>query len=124
MNLAQPEELTRQIGRPVAALPSPLAQERNRLLGLLLDGLAGALQQFEQEGFAAFGGRWNALHAWAGKDVTILDHGRIVLEGVAIGVDGLGQLLLDTAAGRKPVLAGDVSLRMKENGSEEHAVAG
>lgn len=124
MNLAGPEELARQIGRPVAALPAGLAQDRNRLLGTLLDGLDGALRQFEREGFAAFCDRWNALHAWVGKDVSILDHGRVILEGVAAGVDAQGQLLLDTAAGLMPVLAGDVSLRMNENGSEQHAVAG
>ncbi|RJG03137.1 biotin--[acetyl-CoA-carboxylase] ligase [Noviherbaspirillum sedimenti] len=124
MNLALPEELARQIGRPAAALPGAAIQDRNRLLGLLLNGLAGALLQFEREGFAAFMTRWNALHAWAGQAVQILDHDRIVLEGVAVGVDAQGQLLLDTADGRVPVLAGDVSLRMKDEGGVSHVVAG
>jgi BirA family biotin operon repressor/biotin-[acetyl-CoA-carboxylase] ligase len=124
MNLALPEELARKIGRPAASLPELVARDRNHLLGTLLNGLAGALRQFEREGFAAFMARWNALHAWAGQAVQIQDHGRIVLEGVAAGVDAQGQLLLETAAGQVSVLAGDVSLRRKDNGSEEYAVAG
>ena len=35
------------------------------------------------------------------------------LEGRAAGVDDSGRLLLDTDAGRIPILAGDVSLRVK-----------
>lgn len=123
MNLALPEALARQIGRPAAALPGCAIQDRNRLLGQLLNGLAGALRQFEQAGFAAFMARWNALHAWAGQAVQILDHDRVVLEGVAAGVDAQGQLLLDTAGGRVPVLAGDVSLRIRDEGSAKHVVA-
>lgn len=119
LNLARPDELARQIGRPVAALPGHLAQDRNRLLGILLDGLVSALQQFEQDGFAVFQERWNALHAWAGRNVAILDQERIVQEGVATGVDTQGQLLLQGADGLVPVLAGDVSLRTLERGSND-----
>jgi BirA family biotin operon repressor/biotin-[acetyl-CoA-carboxylase] ligase len=124
INLAQPAELERQIGRTVAALPASLAQDRNRLLGMLLEGLASALHQFERAGFAAFQERWNALHAWAGKSVAILEQERILLEGIATGVDAQGQLVLQTAGGLVPVLAGDVSLRRMENGGEQHAAAG
>lgn len=119
LNLAQPDELARQIGRPVAALPANLAQDRNRLLGMLLDGLASALQQFEHDGFAAFQERWNALHAWTGRSVAILDQERVILEGVATGVDAQGQLLVQGTGGLVPVLAGDVSLRRLERGSKD-----
>ncbi len=123
LNLALPEDLQQQIGRPAAALPAHAVPDRNRLLGLLLEGLAAALRQFEREGFAAFMARWNDLHDWSGQAVHILDHGRVVMEGLAAGVDAQGQLLLDTAGGRVPVLAGDVSLRRTEEGSA-NAVAG
>lgn len=124
MNLALPAHLAQQIGRPAATLPAAVAQDRNRLLGDLLNGLARALQQFEREGFAAFMARWNALHAWHGHAVQIVDHGRVLLEGVASGVDGQGRLLLETKDGQVPVLAGDVSLRIRDEGSESNAVAG
>ncbi|WP_308622142.1 hypothetical protein [Massilia sp. Se16.2.3] len=45
--------------------------------------------------------------------MTILDGGAVMQEGIAAGVDEAGRLLLDSAAGRSAVLAGDVSLRVK-----------
>jgi BirA family biotin operon repressor/biotin-[acetyl-CoA-carboxylase] ligase len=124
INLAQPDELTRQIGKPVAALPAQLAQDRNQLLGQLLDSLADGMRQFERDGFAAFQDRWSALHAWTGKSVAILERDAIILEGIAAGVDAQGQLLLQTPTGEVPVLVGDVSLRRVGNKGEQHAAAG
>ncbi|QAU33242.1 biotin--[acetyl-CoA-carboxylase] ligase [Janthinobacterium sp. 17J80-10] len=124
MNLALPPALAQQIGRPAAALSPALAQDRNHLLGRLLGGLANALRQFDREGFAAFKARWNGLHAWRGKTVQIIDQGRVEREGVATGVDDQGCLLIMTENGMAPVLAGDVSLRMKDEGDVTHAVAG
>jgi BirA family biotin operon repressor/biotin-[acetyl-CoA-carboxylase] ligase len=34
--------------------------------------------------------------------------------GVAVGIDDSGRLLLDTAQGRVAIMAGDVSLRIRE----------
>ena len=113
LNLIMPDELEAQIGRSVASLPWLARMDRNELLAALLDGLAGALHEFERAGFAAFAARWNLRHAWQGETVTILDRGAVLHEGVAAGVDDAGRLLLDTAEGRIAVLAGDVSLRVK-----------
>jgi len=79
----------------------------------LLDGLAAALREFTAHGFAAFSARWNLRHAWQGQTVVLLDNGAVLHEGRATGVDDSGRLLLDTDAGRIPILAGDVSLRVK-----------
>jgi BirA family biotin operon repressor/biotin-[acetyl-CoA-carboxylase] ligase len=113
LNLVMPDELEAQIGRSVASLPWLARMDRDALLAALLAGLAGALREFEQAGFAAFAARWNRRHAWQGELVTILDGGAVLHEGSAAGVDDAGRLLLDTADGRIAVLAGDVSLRMK-----------
>jgi BirA family biotin operon repressor/biotin-[acetyl-CoA-carboxylase] ligase len=114
LNIALSEPVTRQIGRDAADLPS-LRQDRNRLMSAVLDGLARALQKFDQHGFEAFHARWNELHAYAGQAVVILDRTldreRVLHEGRAAGVDILGRLLLDTVAGPVAVMAGDVSLR-------------
>ena len=59
----------------------------------------------------AYRPRWNARHAYAGQSVMILDRETMVHEGTAVGVDQIGRLVLDTAAGRIAVMAGDVSLR-------------
>jgi BirA family biotin operon repressor/biotin-[acetyl-CoA-carboxylase] ligase len=113
LNLAMPDELEQQIGRSVAAVPWLARMDRDTLLAALLDGLADALLQFEGSGFAAFSARWNLLHGWQGRQVTILDRGEVLHEGLAAGVDDAGRLLLDTDGGRIAIVAGDVSLRIK-----------
>ncbi len=113
LNLVMPDELEQQIGRSVAAVPWLARMERDILLAAILDGLAEALRLFERTGFAAFSARWNLLHGWQGRTVVILDRGEVLHEGVAAGVDDAGRLLLDTDGGRIPIVAGDVSLRIK-----------
>ncbi|MEO8406967.1 MAG: biotin--[acetyl-CoA-carboxylase] ligase [Oxalobacteraceae bacterium] len=115
LNLNVPDRIEAQIGHAVADAPWLAQLERNRLQAELLNALAEALVQFETGGFAAFVARWNGLHAFAGQTVLVLDRGQILQQGVAVGVDAIGRLLLDTAAGRVAVVAGDVSLRIKEN---------
>ncbi|MBV8666607.1 MAG: biotin--[acetyl-CoA-carboxylase] ligase [Burkholderiaceae bacterium] len=110
INMQVPEELARRIGQAAAAAPDLQAQ-RERALASLLSHLAEALLQFEQHGFAAFQARWNALHAYRDVEVDIVEQGRILQQGRAIGVDDSGRLLLATPQGQVAVLAGDVSLR-------------
>ena len=113
LNLKTDSSLTARIGRPVADL-SAWNIDRNQLLAALLDGLAAALQEFDAAGFGPFVARWNRLHAYAGRLVSIIDHGKVLHEGYATGVDEGGQLLLQTASGGVAVMAGDVSLRAEE----------
>jgi BirA family biotin operon repressor/biotin-[acetyl-CoA-carboxylase] ligase len=113
INIAVTQGMVQRIGRPAADMPA-LRDDRNALMGALLDSLTDALLQFEADGFAAFAPRWNLLHAYAGMPVAILDRGRVLHEGRADGVDHSGCLLLHTAAGRIAVMAGDVSLRAVE----------
>jgi BirA family biotin operon repressor/biotin-[acetyl-CoA-carboxylase] ligase len=111
LNIAIPDSLAAQIGRPVADLPVP-GMDRNLLTAGVLNALSEALVQFDAAGFSAFVARWNLLHAYTGQQVAIFDGGRISHEGRAMGVDDSGCLLLDTASGRVAVMAGDVSLRI------------
>lgn len=111
LNLAVPGELEDEIGHPVAAAPWLAQQDRNLLMAVLLQHLVPMLQTFEQQGIPAFVSRWNHYHAFSGQMVHILDHGQLLHEGRAVGIDGMGRLLLDTANGEVAVLAGDVSLR-------------
>lgn len=114
LNLAMPDELERQIGREVASAQWLAQMDRNKLMATLVEALAAALDRFSRAGFAPFCARWNLLHAWQGEPVTIVDQGKVLQEGLAAGVDESGQLLLDTAAGRVAIVAGDVSLRRRE----------
>jgi BirA family biotin operon repressor/biotin-[acetyl-CoA-carboxylase] ligase len=114
LNLVMPDQLEERIGRAVASAPWLARMERDVLLAALLDALAAAMDQFEQAGFGAFRARWDGLHAYRGQQVSIIDQGAVLQQGVAAGVDDSGRLLLDTHAGRVAVLAGDVSLRLRE----------
>jgi BirA family biotin operon repressor/biotin-[acetyl-CoA-carboxylase] ligase len=114
INLAMPAALQSRIGRAVADVSELLEQDRERLLALLLSALADALAEFDRCGFGAFVARWNRLHAYAGRAVRILDNDRVLHEGIAVGLDESGCLLIDTSQGRIAVLAGDVSLRLQE----------
>lgn len=109
INLALPPDLAERIGNAASSLPSLAAPDE--LLAALQNTLAQALTDFGASGLAPFTGRWNALHAWAGEPVVLLDHGQVRQQGVAAGIDDSGRLLLDTADGRVAVLSGDVSLR-------------
>lgn len=114
LNLIMPDEVEALLGRSAAGAPWLARMERDVLVAALLDALADALRLFARQGFGAFSARWNLRHAWQGQPVVILDQGQVLHEGLAAGVDDAGRLLLDTAAGRIAVLAGDVSLRLNQ----------
>lgn len=114
INLGLGSEVTAGLERPAANLSALAGMDQNLLMAALLSALAEMLETFGQQGLAPFTARWNALHAHAGKPVRILEDGRVLHEGIGIGVDELGRFVLDTGGGRVAVMAGDVSLRPKE----------
>ena len=93
------------------------------LLSALADGLAEGLPLFDVQGFTPFVPRWQALHAYAGEAVDLIEGGRLLQQGIARGIDEIGCLLLDTRAGRIAVLAGDISLRKQLASGTSHALA-
>lgn len=110
LNIALTPPMLAEIGREAAQMPQLLGR-RNAVLGALAARLAQVLPRFDADGFAPFADGWNRLHAHAGQQVCIVDHGAVLQQGLAAGVDANGCLLLDTAAGRIVITAGDVSLR-------------
>lgn len=86
---------------------------RNAVAARLLAALCSALQDYAYAGFEPFRADWAAWDETAGRPVRVLQ-GEHVIEGRACGIDASGALLLDTAEGRKPMLAGDVSLRLAD----------
>lgn len=103
------------VATPVAMLP---AMDRNLLLARLLDAFCAALGTFGEGGLGPFVARWNALHAHAGRTVNILERDTVVQSGRALGIDAMGRLLVDTGSAVVAVLAGDVSLRLAEEGGD------
>ncbi len=125
LNVRANAERDASIDQPVAALaPAGSAIDRNALLAQLAASLARALERFDREGLAPFVARWDALHAHAGQTVSIVEQGRTLHQGRALGIDGSGCLQLDTGAGMVKVAAGDVSLRAAPASASEvpHAV--
>lgn len=114
INLTMPDALEQRIGRSVSAVPWLAQMERNALVAALLSRLAGVLAEFDDTGFAPFTERWNALHAWQGQEVKILDNGQLLQQGIAAGVDRLGRLQLQTEDGLLDIMSGDVSLRLAQ----------
>ena len=114
LNLLVSDAFEVNLGRPIAQAPWLARMDRNSLVVALLNVLARAFDQFEREGFAAFFARWNSLHAYADQEVRIIDQGKILHTGRALGVDLTGCLVLQTANGQVNIVAGDVSLRPVE----------
>jgi len=114
LNLVQGNELSARLGRAVADVGQPRV-DREAWMAALLTGLCEMLTTFEREGFVPYVQAWRSFDAYAGCEVNILDQGQVLHHGRAAGVDETGRLLLDTAAGRIAITAGDVSLRRAED---------
>ena len=110
LNLLPPEEefafAASGLSQAIVALP-----ERHVLLAAILDQLAVILDQFDAAGFAAQKEDWQRHNAWQGRAVKVLDEASAPVEGLCLGVDDEGVLLLKTAGGVERIYAGDVSLR-------------
>ncbi|MBL8481600.1 MAG: biotin--[acetyl-CoA-carboxylase] ligase [Rhodocyclaceae bacterium] len=113
INLTLPASLRAEIDVPATDLATLLGQppEREAVLAAILVELAGRLAEFERKGFAPFAGAWQVRNVHAGREVRIVDDGRVVQQGLCLGVAADGALLLQTPAGVQAVIAGDVSLR-------------
>lgn len=111
LNLSVPEALEQSIGQAVADAAWLAQMDRNQLVAQLLQALQAALSEFALQGFSAFVARWNRLHAHAQQAVVIMDQDKILEQGIAIGVDAQGCLVLQTDQGQVLIHSGDVSLR-------------
>ncbi|TXI96205.1 MAG: biotin--[acetyl-CoA-carboxylase] ligase [Burkholderiaceae bacterium] len=111
LNLQVPQELEASIGLEVADSAWLAQMDRNQLLAELAHAIMSAAQVFEEFGFEAFVERWNALHAFAGLPVRIVEQGETLHQGIALGIDASGRLLLDDAGRQIAIHSGDVSLR-------------
>lgn len=109
LNLRLPAALPDDVRQIAAALDIDI--DRNRLLARLLVALHGVLDTFGSGGFAALRDRWSALNAYAGAPVRVISEFAVPVEGICIGVDVDGALLLETAVCVQRILSGDVSLR-------------
>lgn len=96
-------------GRGPAALAEVLdpLPARNRLAAVLIDSLQTAFDAYETEGFAPFAERWQRRDWLRGSEVTVVEADGEA-RGVASGIDAGGALLVDTPAGQRRIIAGDI----------------
>ena len=113
LNLRLPRAIAEAVDVRAGSLDGvmPYTPSRNLLLAALLNALATTLEAFERVGFAGLADEWLARNVHAGQRVLILAEGAAPLEGRCAGVDTDGALLLDTPAGVRRVVSGDVTLR-------------
>lgn len=88
--------------------PAPVA--RNRLIGRLLRRLAGLMEGYPADGFAAWRAPWSARDLCRDRPVRV--SGSPSFEGIARGVAEDGQLQVETASGLQRVSSGEVSVRL------------
>ena len=84
--------------------------QRNELLGHLVSSIINALEQAQADGAADFT-NWPALDYLHGKSIEVHKGGQ-VLQGIATGIDSLGQLQLKRPTGELMLFnGGEVSVR-------------
>jgi len=90
-----------------------------QVLARVAPPLLHALLTFEREGFAPFAARFATRDLLRGRPVRTTLAG--VGHGVAVGVNEVGALLLDTPAGRRELVGGEVSVRLQPAAGEPRA---
>jgi BirA family biotin operon repressor/biotin-[acetyl-CoA-carboxylase] ligase len=101
------------IGQPAAALDQSgvVAEPREALIGRMATAILEAVTLFDAQGFVPLQSRFMALFAQRDAIVDLIELGTRVASGRALGVDGQGRFLLDTAEGLRACASGEVSLR-------------
>jgi biotin-(acetyl-CoA carboxylase) ligase len=83
--------------------------DRIALAGTLFKRLDTRYMETETQGFGVIRPLWEHFSALTGRSVVVVDTGARIV-GVVKGIDADGALLLETAAGTKRILTGDVSI--------------
>ncbi len=112
INVRHSQAVQDRLGRPVTELAAirPDLPPRSVLLTEMLVQLATALEVFGVHGFDGFRAEWMRLHTLQDKRIRVVSPGGAVTEGVAVGVDKCGALLLRTHTGLERLHSGEVSI--------------
>lgn len=86
------------------------APDRNAIVAALLERLLPALARFPADGFTPWLARWHECDLLTGREVAI-DNAGESLRGVARGVDAHGALLVESPAGVRRFISGEVTVR-------------
>lgn len=113
LNLTKPKQAENKIGQPVGDLATygVTAQDRNRVLALLLKHLVMILREFTSHGFAGLRAEWESCHVFQQRAARLLLPDGTSVEGEVQGVTDEGALRLLSHAGERIFNAGEISLR-------------
>lgn len=98
--------------RPIAtsiALATGREVDRAAFAAGLLNALDARYESLLRDGFSALLPAWSERDALRGRQVQVRV-GEEIVEGVAAGLAASGRLQIETAAGRREIVAGDVSV--------------
>lgn len=87
--------------------------DRNLIAARLIERCIAGLEEFEVAGLRVFAAEWREADALRGRQITVHAAGG-TLAGIARGIDVTGALMLETAAGLRSVVAGEVSVRAEQ----------
>jgi BirA family biotin operon repressor/biotin-[acetyl-CoA-carboxylase] ligase len=93
------------------ALLFPLPELPDLLAALLVD-LVKTLDIFSARGFSPLADEWRKMNAWQGRTVRLLNGRQVEKEGICVGADEDGALLIQTPDGIERCLSGDLTLRV------------
>ena len=100
LNVSLPVSLRKLCDRKITDLQSHSSEQidRNELMVELIHSLDGVLSEFSRGGFSRFAQEWQDYHYYQFKTIQIQQPNRSI-EGVAMGVDGRGALIVKSTAG-------------------------
>ena len=87
--------------------------DRNAIVAALLARLVPALEGFPRHGLTPHLDNWHACDALRDREVRVENAGEII-GGVARGIDAHGALLVETPAGVRRFISGEVTVRIDQ----------
>jgi BirA family biotin operon repressor/biotin-[acetyl-CoA-carboxylase] ligase len=87
---------------------------RNRVAAGLIGECLRGLVEFESKGLLPFIGEWRRADALHGRPVDVKAVEGTTSRGLACGIDAHGALMVETAAGLRRFISGDVTVRPAE----------
>ena len=89
----------------------PERPDRNTLIAAVVGELFAVFAEYTEHGFAAILPRWASYDALNGTAVRVLDANGEGVDGIARGVNGRGELVVETDSGTLEFQSGEVSVR-------------
>jgi len=116
LNLSGASELSAELKRAVADLSHILLEQAIdpiTLVATLAQAWQRTLHDYAATGYAGFAARYQEVDGLLGQQVEVIDQGKLLHTGIALGTDSIGRLQIETASGLLPILVGDVSIRAR-----------